>query len=122
MNKPRTSKKAFLIRVSIWKLRDWYTKEIKLSQPVFMTNYLEPKEEYHLPFKLNLKFLFHGTSFFPLSTLSSYERYLIFLRYKENKTLQEIADIVQKQRKVVAKHIKNTIYKLRSLRNANNTR
>ncbi len=116
-SKPSIHLRQYLIRRSVWGLRDWFNMEMK-PIPYYLL-LLPPQEEYlPKPFKLDLGFLLYGTRFYPLSILSSYERYLIFLMFKEERTILEIAKAVQKSDKTVSKQLRNIINKLRSECNA----
>lgn len=99
--------RSYLLTLSIYRLRDILRKHARTGT-VF---HLEPQQTY--PFNLNLEFLLKGTDYWPLSTLNAYERYLIFLKFREEKTIVEIADIVQLSRQMVSKHIYTVICKLR---------
>ena len=79
--------------------------------PIFY--YDKPLKE-ELGFKLNVSFLAHGTDFYPLSELSPYERYLIFLKYQEDRNILEIAQVVQKDKMTIQRHLKKIHTKLRS--------
>ena len=84
---------------------------------------LEETKKAKPPFNLDLQFLLNGTDYFPLSELTAYERYLIYLKYKEGKTIVQISQVVQKERHTVSSHMKKATEKLRSLKNAiNDTR
>jgi DNA-directed RNA polymerase specialized sigma24 family protein len=115
-SKPNSRMRSWLIRMSCWKIRDWYKKQTRI---VTTMPYI-PSENKTNPslFKLDLKFLLYGTSFFPLSELSSYERYLLFLKYKKNCNILEIANIVQKERHTIGLHLQNISNKMRNLKNA----
>jgi hypothetical protein len=82
--------------------------------PVFYYDKLPVEEP---GFRLNLPFLARGTDFYPLSELSAYERYLIFLKYKEDRNILEIAQVVQKSKMTVQRHLKRIHTKLRSYAN-----
>lgn len=114
-----TSLKSYLLGCSIWGLRNWYAKEMKSLSHISVLSSGDPAP----PFKLDLLFLADGTTFFPLSELTSYERYLIFLKYAEEKNILEIAGMVRRSRDTVTKQLNRTMYKLRSFVNAEeNTR
>jgi hypothetical protein len=120
-SKPNIGIRSWLKRMSMWEIRDWYISKMKES-PDPPKHYKSYTKEPIL-FRLDLNFLLQGTSFFPLSCLNAYERYLIFLKFKQDKTIIEIADIVQKERRTVSRHIKQTLKRLRSINNAtSNTR
>lgn len=104
---------SYLIRLSVWGIRDWIIKQVHIvtTYPYYYFTKESPR------FLLNLNFLMHGTKIFPYSELSPYERYLIFLHFRDERTIVEIAYIVQKNRNDVAQCLHQTIEKLRRLSN-----
>jgi DNA-directed RNA polymerase specialized sigma24 family protein len=113
--------KSYLLRCSVWELRDWYKSQAKIVTytPILLE---EDASETEYEFALNLSFLMYGTNYFPLCELSAYERYLIFLKFKEEKNILEIAYTVQKGRNCVARHLNEIYMKLRRLINENTRR
>lgn len=109
-NKPCASIRNYMIRRSVWGMRDWYIKEMNILMKLPYNYYLEEDP----PFLLNLNFLLYGTEIEPLNLLSPYQRYLIFLQYKEEKTIFEIADIVQRDEKTIRYQINSILNLLRS--------
>ena len=71
------------------------------------------EEESEPDFKLDLKFLLTGTNYGPLKSLCGYERYIIFLKFKEDKSILEMSRILQKDRRVVKKHFDLIIEKIK---------
>lgn len=111
-SKPDIHIRQYLRRLSVWGLRQYFNR---VTRPVTHAPLMVPEEEItDHGFKLDLQFLLKGTDFHPLSVLTPYERYLIFLKFKEEKTILEIAYIVQKTKKTVCVHLQKTIKKLRS--------
>ena len=111
-NKPSITKRSYLIRMSVWGLRDWLWRELRSR--VRDTTPPKGKPE----FTLDLKFLFEGADIAPLTLLTSYERYLIFLRYQQDKHIFEMADVIQKDEKTIRHQLKKALNKLRSASNA----
>jgi len=66
-------------------------------------------------FTLDLKFLLYGTEIYPLSTLTAYERYLIYMTYTEGKTLKEVAKVVRKHHITVKRQLRAIRNNLRRL-------
>jgi hypothetical protein len=113
--RPAIHIRQYLIRLSVWGLRGWVKRQAhleKLPAAFFLPEEKKEKDPY---FNLDLKFLTQGTSFYPLSELSAYERYLIFLKFKEKKTILEIAYIVQHADDTVVIQYRDLMRKLRRL-------
>ena len=114
INRPKVGLRTYLQRLSVWRMRDWYCSQARVllqnPEPVY-----EDVKIYH-GFKLNFDFLRKGTNYYPLSELSPYERYLLFLKFKQDKNILEIADIVQKDRYTVSQHMKKIFEKMRQLK------
>ena len=111
-NKPKDNTlKGYLIRHTIWKMRDWLIAQTRVVKEY--PYYYFSKEQSR--FVLDLSFLIKGTKIFPFSKLNPYERYLIFLRFREERTIVEIAYIIQKHRCNISKDLYHTIDKLRRL-------
>ena len=108
--KSQLSLRSYLIRRSLWDLRDWIKKNINIIS-VDPTFFIE--EESEPDFKLDLKFLLTGTNYGPLKSLCGYERYIIFLKFKEDKSILEMSRILQKDRRVVKKHFDLIIEKIK---------
>ena len=113
--KPSVHIRTYLIRRSLWSLRDW-ARSLSLikTHDHFIDNIPDTTETTHYDFRLDLKFLIHGTEFTPLASLTPYERYLIFLKFREDKSTLEIAEMVQKTYETVYEHINEIIAKVRS--------
>jgi hypothetical protein len=109
--KPQIHIRQYLIKCSAWMLRDWFRHQMLIQSEapkVFTTT--SP------PFSLDLSFLLQGTDYFPLSTLNPYERYLLYLQYKENKSVSQIAYIVQHDRATVTNQLNILTNKLQQLK------
>jgi len=100
--------RSYLLSLSVWKLEKWLRRES--SCPAHALPTYEEKE----PFALDICFLIRGTDFWPLSILTPYERYLIFLKFKEEKSIVEIAEMTQQTRQTVSTHLRRVLRKLRS--------
>lgn len=104
--------KQYLIRRSIFGLRDWFLREMSVpsfSLPIALAPLFQ--------FDLDLHFLLRGESWRPLVPLNAYERYLIYLKFVEGKDMLHIAKSLQKDRKTVSKQFKETMETIRSLAN-----
>jgi hypothetical protein len=111
--KPSVSRRRYLIWRSIWGLKDWLRKELKMqlqqhdliAPDIFFPP--EPKQ------KIDVEFLVRGSKNYPFSLLSPYERYLLFLRFYKDMDLGDMADLMQKSRPTVRKLLTKVIQKLR---------
>jgi len=109
-DKPETSLKSYIIRRSIWGLRDWLKYEVSVITENFMIPETEVPES---EFKIDLAFLFHGVEFTLLKDLSPYERYIIFLKFKEDKSILQMSHILQKDRRMVKSHFDSIIKRIK---------
>jgi hypothetical protein len=109
----RTSNRDFLLQCSIWGIQSWYYREVvamshdKSPPPVDML-------EQEGLFCLNFRFVVYGTDIHPFDVLKPYERYLIFLQYKMEKNIVEIARMVKRDRAVVSKQLEHIVQRLGS--------
>lgn len=110
--------RQFLLDASIYHIRVWFHREIRCMSH-FLPDPYTPFEETVHEFNLDVKFLRDGSNYWPLSKLSPYERYLLFLKFKQDKNIVEIAYIVQKHREVVSRQLTKIMAKLRRLINEN---
>lgn len=113
-NKPRTSLRQYLTRMSVWGLRDWVNKW--KHTPRSTTACAIDTQAY--PFSLNLSFLLYGERWSPLSSLTSHQRYLIYLKFVENKDILGIAKHLHKDRHVVSAQLQTTMEQIRRNFNA----
>lgn len=115
-SKPNCNIRQYLIRMSVWGIRDWLQREanIPLSGPR-----KEPEEEQEYPFALDLSFLLYGSIYEPLQDLTDYERNLIYLKHVEGKHIFEIAEHLQKDRSIISRQLTAVYEKLRSRFNEN---
>ena len=104
----------YLKQITIWWIRDWTIKQSRVVQVYPYYYFLEQEPE----FLLDLKFLVYGTRVYPFSTLAPYERYLIFLRYREEKTILQISKMVCKNKNTVQQELRRVLNKLRRLNDA----
>lgn len=122
LNKPPVKLGTYLLRRSVWGLRDWVSSQVRFvtespeytCEKDFAVHIIGIDRPDDL-FKIDIGFLLHGCSMFPISELSPYERYLILLNFKEEKNILEIARTVQKDRGLVGRQLKAVIEKLRRL-------
>ena len=107
--------KNYIIKMSIWKLRDMIKKELRGPRKVSM-----PELKHATKFKdhiLDFHWLLHGDKEdSPLYMLGAYERYLIFLYYVCDLSIEDISKRVYKCPQVVSKSIKQLVNKIRSYR------
>jgi hypothetical protein len=109
-NKPGTSVRSYLIRRSIWGLRDWLRYELNITTEEYTPFH---EEEVDSEFKIDLMFLLKGTDYHCLKGLSPYERYIIFLKFKEDKSILQMSYILQKDRRVIREHFNSIILKIK---------
>lgn len=109
-SKPDTSLKSYMIRRSIWGLRDWLRYEVNVTTEEYTIPEIEEAES---EFKIDLMFLLYGVEFVLLKDLSPYERYIIFLKFKEDKSILQMSRILQKDRKVVKSHFDSIIERIK---------
>ena len=112
---PHVSYRSYITRRIVWGMRDWLIKQSRIV--TVYPYYYFTKERPDL--LLDLNFLLYGTQIFPFSILSPYERYLIFLHFREEKSILEISYMVQSKWETVKGHLSSTIDKLRRLSNEN---
>lgn len=105
------SLRHYLIQCSPFGMRTWFNRQI--SVPLHGTP-PTPSETRTSEFQLDLGFLRDGTSYWPLCNLSPYERYLIFLKFSEDKSIVEMTYTVQRHREVVSKQLRQILNRLRS--------
>lgn len=108
--KPETGLKGYIVRRSIWGLRDWFKHEVDIVTESFA---ISEAEETESEFKLDLGFLLHGVEYAPLRGLSPYERYIIFLKFKEDKSILQMSRILQKDRRMVKNHFDSIIKRIK---------
>lgn len=117
---PKIHIRQYLIRRSVWALRDWINAQCNQQFiPVSLVSDKQPKDIQDFGFMLDYKFLVYGTGWYPLCLLSPYERYLVFLKFVEDKSIMEISYIVQKDRLTVKQQLDGIIKDFRSRLNAN---
>lgn len=105
----------YLLQCSILGMETWFYRQI--SVPSYNKSVVQEQivqEWKAVGFQLDLDFLVKGTDYWPLSILSPYERYLIFLKFKEEKSIVGITYMVQKHREVVSNQLSRILNKLRA--------
>jgi hypothetical protein len=108
-SKPDVDIEKYLLMRSVWAMRDWVWQQMR----VMTTNGGLNGEVPGYGFTLDMRFLMFGSGFYPLSELSPYERYLIFLRFSHDQSIEEMSKTLHKSRHVVGKQLNKTITKLR---------
>jgi len=109
------SLKDYLIRMTILGMRDYTISLLKQTNTTNTSNFSYYIKRPQL--LLDLHFVVNGTNTCPFDTLNPYERYLLFLRYNQEKTLAEIAKTVYKRVRTVQLELRFITDKLRSLAN-----
>ena len=112
-NTPQFSMISYIVSRTIWEIRDWIVKQYS-SKYVPGAEWMEKgitKEEED-SFKVDIYFLIRGNTTQPFSLLNAYERYILYLRYGKEMTIQEMAGLIQKSKPTIRKHIKYVIDKL----------
>lgn len=102
--------KSYLIWRSIYGLKDWLRKELTTFDTLdfdIPSIFTESEQ------KIDVQFLIKGSKIFPLSLLSSYERYLLFLRFYKEMDITEMASLMNKSRPTMHKQLVQVIEKLR---------
>lgn len=112
--KPKATFQSYAARRVAWGMRDYLIRTSKIVTTYPYYYFTEEKPE----FIIDLNFLLYGTGIYPLSELSPYERYLIFLRFREDKSILEISTIVQHNWLTVNTRLDAAIDKLRRLSDA----
>lgn len=116
---PDISLRQYLIRMTVWGVRDWLSKEAHIYMKDIITRTSEEKEE--LSFNIDLSFLLYGSQHPSLQSLTSYQRYLFYLSFKEDKSILQIAKHLQKDRWIVGIQFSKALERVRSLLNNENT-
>lgn len=104
--------RQYLIRRSVWGLRDWIRKE---SRILCKAPTSPPREA--PAFRLNFSFLLSGETWPPLAPLNAYQRYLIYLKFVEDKDILRIAQHLHKDRHVVSRQLSETLRLIRRIAN-----
>lgn len=116
--KKKTSFRDYLLQCSVWGLDTWYRQEVMgVSHSMTYSTDPMPHQEKSKALYLDLAFLAEDTVA-PLDVLDPHERYLIYLKYKEEKNIVEISDIIQQDRGIVSDKMKQIFNKMRSLTDA----
>lgn len=87
-NKPKCSLRQYLIKRSMWSLRDWVARELNL-----MTQSMEYLSTFSIEDTLcsDLEFILHDTTYDCLSLLEPFERYLLWAVCLKNIELGELS-------------------------------
>lgn len=112
-NEVHITLRQYLIRRSAWGLRDWLTSQKHTSRGTYLGFFKEERPK----ISLNLEFLLNGESWLPLTCLSAHQRYLIYLKFVEDKDILGIANHLQKDRHVISRQFKETINSIRRVAN-----
>jgi len=108
--KPGIHIRQYIIRRSLFDLRDWYLHEMRIrsSGPIYV-----PKKAQ--VYEIDLGYLLTGESTSALSALTAYERFLIFLKFNRGMNTLRIAKLLQRKRGTVAVQMKETLNKVRRI-------
>ena len=114
------SLRSYIIRRSMWSVRDW----LKRHNSIVKTDIINKTEDRTaVGFKLNLRFLLEGSNNRLLKDLSGYERYIIFLVFKEEKNMVEMSKILQRDRRAIKNHYEKILERIKgNYENANKKR
>jgi len=110
-NRPKVSLRSYLISRSIWGLRDWLHKQGRTTFIPF-PNLLEGETKQGDLIDFN--FVLKGGSLSPFKVLNAYQRYVLFLRYGREMSIDEITNLLQKSQPTVRKQLREIIEKIRS--------
>lgn len=91
-NKPRSRLRSYLLRRSIWGLRDWFRWN---DPPRISGDEVGEEERCEAP---EIGFSWILETDLPLT---AWEKYLVYLKYGQEKSINEIAQILQKDRKTI---------------------
>jgi hypothetical protein len=112
-NKPAISLKQYLIRISLFKLRDYMKYQLSINSLVPYENKVELPTE-HINFKLDLEFVCLGNKEEPWNILYPVERYILYLFFTKELSVMQIAQRLRKDKHTISKQLKQTLIKLRS--------
>lgn len=114
----KVRERNYLLRRSVWGLRNWLRKEMSGPKPVSLAEFkANTKERKHL-FDLHWLLFGDNEEDGPLFMLTAYERYLLYLRHVQGLYIDDVAKIVHKNRLTVMKSLVEIISKIRSHSNA----
>jgi len=113
--KSKTTLRSYLIRCGVFGLRDWLWDHFKSLDKEPSSGVCE--ESLEASRELSLVWLLCGTKEQPWCRLTSYERYLIFLRYARGLTINEVAKLSRTGRDKVMNRLKRVKQKLRRVFN-----
>lgn len=92
-NRPRSRLRSYLLRRSIWGLRDWLRENDLLRPSDDSLGSTEGRQE--TP-EVNFSWILETDL-----PLTAWEKYLVYLKYAQEKSINEIAQILQKDRKTI---------------------
>lgn len=99
-----TTKKAYIIKRTLWDIRDWLIQEGKVMDRdlEYKPDISEEDDE-----KYGMEWLCYGGA-----GLAPYERYLVYLMSSQHLTVKGIADVVGRSHHTVAKDLSEIISKM----------
>ena len=99
-----TTKKAYIIKRTLWDIRDWLIQEGKAMdtapEEVDISEVIEDE-------KYGMEWLCYGGT-----GLEPYERYLIYLMCSQHLTVKGVADVVGRSHHTVAKDLNEAVKKM----------
>lgn len=111
--KPKIHIRQYLIRCSVWAIRDWMIKDMSIVSSFKVKDAEDHFSLSEPEFKLDLHFLFYGSDYELIKHLSPYHRYLLYLIYTKDQSILEVASKIQKDRSIVSKDFKVLLQKLK---------
>lgn len=114
-NDPKSTFWGYLLRMSVFKMRDWYEKEWKTLD----RELVPPDFKVETPCDM-FRWVVKGTMVYPWSRLSGFERYLLYLRYDQDYSMAKIGDMLGYTRQTISNRLERAVDKLRSISYAAN--
>lgn len=103
-----------LRRFSLFGMRNWIRLQMHVPRQELQATVHHTESSEIMP-ELDLKFLVYGTTKEPFCYLSKRDRYELYLRYVNEKTIEEMEDIVRYRKQNVIDHLKINHAFLRSI-------
>jgi hypothetical protein len=111
LNSPSIGLRQYLLRMSAWELRDWFSK-IEHTVKVAPGTYIDRDD-----LKISMTSILCRKTWNPFFSLSLYQRYLFHLKYIEGKSILLISKQLQKDRHTLSLQINNVIKTIRRIIN-----
>jgi len=102
------------MRISAFALRDMLCQQQRIpTQSPWYEPPLSPEETLAKPPKITLAFVAYGVPLSPFCNLSSYERYLLYLHYGMDKSINEIAQMMGHYKSTISNSLEEIKMKLK---------